>query len=231
VLILEGIGMTENSSFTHVNRHDNFRFGTVGVPGPGIEARIAPDGEILVRGPVLMKGYHKDPAATGEAIDAQGWLHTGDVGEIDVDGFLTVTDRKKDLIVTSGGKNIAPQRVEHALIASTYLSQAVVFGDRRKFLVALVALDAEAIRGWAARNGKRDMTGAALAADAEVQALVQAEVEAVNKTLAPYETVKRVRVLPREMSVEGGELTPTLKVRRKVVAQKYQGLIDEMYAE
>ncbi len=231
VLILEGIGMTENSSFSNVNRKDRYKFGTVGPPGRGIEVKLAEDGEVLVRGPNVMKGYYKDAAATAEAIDSDGWLHSGDVGEIDPDGFLTITDRKKDLIVTSGGKNIAPQRLERALRSSPFIGQAVVFGDRRKFITALVTLNPEHMRVWAALNGKDGMSLEALARDADVRAVVEAEVESANAQLASFETVKKVRILPADFTIEAGEMTPTLKIRRKVVAERYRPLVDEMYLE
>ena len=229
ILILEGIGMTENASFSNVNRPGRFRFGTVGPAGPGIETRIAEDGEILVRGPNVMRGYFKDPDATRLAIDGDGWLHTGDVGHLDADGFLTVVDRKKDLIITSGGKNVAPQRIERALASSSFIARAVAFGDRRKYITALVTLDADAMRSWAERAGRAEESLESLARDEEVLALIDAEVDAVNRTLAPHEVVKSVRILPGDFSVEAGELTPTLKVRRKVVVEKYRSLIDEMY--
>jgi len=231
ILILEGIGMTENSSFSNVNRRDHFKFGSVGQPGPGIEVRLAPDGEVLVRGPNVMKGYFKDPPATAEAIDRDGWLHTGDVGEIDAEGFLRITDRKKDLIVTSGGKNVAPQRLERALASSLFISQAAVFGDRRKFITALVTLDPEHLRSWAAERGKEPNSLEHLSRDPDLRAVVEAEVEAANAHLASYETVKKVRILPGEFTIEAGELTPTLKIRRKFLAQKYHQLIEEMYQE
>jgi long-chain acyl-CoA synthetase len=229
VLILEGIGMTENTSFSNVNRFHANKFGTVGPVGPGIEMKLAPDGEILFRGPNVMNGYFKDEAATAEAIDAEGWLHTGDVGTIDEDGFLTITDRKKDLIVTSGGKNVAPQKIERALRASPYIAQAVAVGDRRKFIAALVTLDPDRIGLWARERGIAHGDAEELARHPAVHELIGAEIERCNRELAPFESVKRFRILARDLSIEAGELTPTLKIRRRAVAERYAALIEEMY--
>lgn len=227
VLILEGIGMTENTSFSNVNRIADNKFGTVGPCGPGIEMRTADDGEVLYRGANVMAGYLKDAAATAETIRDGGWLHTGDIGEIDADGFLRITDRKKDLIVTAGGKNVAPQRIERTLRASKYLSQVVAYGDKRKFISALVTLEREHVEAWAAERGvSGDPTE-----DPRVQELVHAEIERGNERLASFETVKKFRILPRDLSIEEGELTPTLKVKRKVVYEKFAALLNEMYGE
>ncbi len=231
VTILEGIGMTENSSFSHVNRFDNNRFGTVGHVGPGIEHRIAEDGELLTRGPNTMKGYYKDEAATREAIDAEGWLHTGDVAQIDADGFVRITDRKKDLIITAGGKNVAPQRIERILRTSPYISHAVAHGDRRKFITALVTLDPENTRAWAVAHGLDGTSLERLAQEPQVRDLLEHEVEERNRELASFETVKRFHILPRDLSIEAGELTPTLKIRRRVVYERYRAEIDALYAE
>jgi long-chain acyl-CoA synthetase len=229
VLILEGIGMTENTSFSNVNRIDRNKFGTVGPVGPGIEMRIAPDGEVLFRGPNVMVGYYKDPAATAEAIDAGGWLKSGDIGEIDGDGFLKITDRKKDLIVTAGGKNVAPQRLERMLRASRYISHAVAHGDRQKYLTALVALELDNVRSWAAGQGLALASEEELVRHPRVNELIQAEIAACNHELASFETIKKFRILPRDLSVEAGELTPTLKIKRKAVYAKYAHLLAEMY--
>jgi long-chain acyl-CoA synthetase len=230
ILILEGIGMTENTSFSNVNRIDRNKFGTVGPAGPGIEVRIADDGEVLIRAPNVMRGYFKDPQGTAEAVDAEGWLHTGDVGEIDEDGFLEITDRKKDLIVTAGGKNIAPQKVERVLCASPYIGQALAIGDRRRFLTALITLEPNAIAAWARERGIAADTRA-LAADPRVQELIRAEIARLNRQLASFETVKRFIIAPDEFSIEGGELTPTLKIRRKAVTAKYADQIEGLYRE
>jgi long-chain acyl-CoA synthetase len=229
LLLLEGIGMTENTSFSNVNRHAHYKFGTVGPVGPGIEMRVAEDGEILYRGDNVMKGYFKDPRATAETIDEDGWLYTGDVGEIDEDGFLRVTDRKKDLIITAGGKNIAPQRIEQALGTSRFITQSMAYGDKRKYITALVALNAEAVESWAAEQGVSIERGEALAVEPRVLELVNAEVQRINKGLASFETVKKVRILPRELTIEDGELTPSMKIKRRVVAEKYAALLDDMY--
>ena len=229
VLILEGIGMTENSSFSNVNRFDDYKFGTVGPPGPLVEMKTAEDGEVLYRGDNVMQGYFKNPEATAEAIDSDGWLHTGDVGEIDEDNHLRITDRKKDLIVTAGGKNVAPQRIERILCGSRFVAQAMAYGDRRRYITALVTLDAEKIEAWAGRNGLGDLDAAALAAHPSVQQLIDAELERLNRDLASFETVKKVHIVPREFTLEAGELTPTQKLKRKVVAERYRRELDALY--
>jgi long-chain acyl-CoA synthetase len=229
--IIEGLGMTENTSLSNVNRLDHNKLGTVGPTVPGVEMKLAPDGEILFRGRNLMKGYYEDPAATAETIDDEGWLHTGDIGTIDEDGFLTITDRKKELIVTAAGKNIAPQRVEKALRASPYLSQIIVHGDRRKYVTALVVLEREALLSWASGQGLGALGFEELCRREEVRRLIETEIAECNRGLASFETVKKFRILPRELSIESGELTPTLKVKRRVVCQHYADLLDEMYRE
>ena len=231
VNILEGIGMTENTSFSHVNRLDNNRFGTVGQPGPGVEARIAEDGEVLIRGKNVMKGYLKDEEATAETIDKEGWLFTGDIGEIDDDGFLRITDRKKDLIVTAGGKNVAPQRIEQIMRTSPFIGQVVAIGDKRKFISALITLDPDAITQWAVEKGLGDKDAEALSTDPKVRELIEAEVIERNKQLASFESIKQFHILPRDFTIEGGELTPTMKVKRKVVTGRYQAEIDALYPE
>jgi long-chain acyl-CoA synthetase len=230
ILILEGLGMTENTSFTNVNRFDNNKFGTVGPVGPGIEMKISDDGEILFRGDNVMTGYFKNPEATKETIDEDGWLYTGDLGEIDDDGFLKITGRKKRLIITSGGKNIAPERIEQALCNSAFISQAMAYGDKRKYVVALVTLDSDAVAAWAA---ERKVAGEAadLAGHPEVRALIDGEVEKANEGLASFESVKYVRIVSAEFSIEAGELTPSLKIKAQVVAEKYRHLIEEMYED
>jgi long-chain acyl-CoA synthetase len=231
VNILEGIGMTENTSFSHVNRYDHNKFGTVGQPGPGIEARIAEDGEVLIRGANVMKGYFKNDEATAETIDEDGWLLTGDIGEIDDEGFLKITDRKKDLIVTAGGKNVAPQRIEQIMRTSQYIGQVVAIGDKRKFISALITLDPDAISQWAVAKGLETEDLGALADDPTVRELIEAEVAERNKQLASYESIKKFHILPRDFTIEDGELTPTLKVKRKVVTQRNQADIDAMYPD
>ena len=229
VRVLEGIGMTENTSFSNVNRLERNRFGTVGPPGPGIEIRIAEDGEILCRGENVMKGYFRSPEATAEAIEPDGWLHTGDVGEILDDGSLRVTDRKKDLIVTAGGKNVAPQRVEAALRRSPFISHAMAYGDRRKYITAIVTLDMNHLREWAEGRGLGTASPDELAGRPEVHDLIRREIDAANRGLAPYESIKRFAIHPREFTVEAGELTPTLKIKRRVVAEKYGKILADLY--
>jgi long-chain acyl-CoA synthetase len=230
VYILEGIGMTENTSFSNVNRYDNNKFGTVGPTGPGIEMKLADDGEVLFRGDNVVKGYYKNPDATAEAFGEDGWLHTGDMGEIDEDGFLRITDRKKDIIVTAGGKNVAPQRIERILRTSHYLAQAVAIGDKRQFISALVTLDPESVPTWAKEKGIAFESVEDLASNPEVIKLIEAEVEDKNRQLASFESVKKFRILPRDLSIESGELTPTLKIKRKVVLDKFGELVEGMYA-
>ncbi len=228
ILILEGYGLTESASGCSVNRPQNFRFGTVGPPLPGVEVRIADDGEILIRGANVFGGYYREEEATSAAIDGDGWLHTGDVGTLE-DGFLRITDRKKDIIVTAGGKNIAPQNIENALKTSKYVSQALVVGDRRPYVVVLVTLDEQEIRAWAAERGI-DGTMEELAGHDEVQALVQALVDEVNRSRTRFEQVKKFAILPREFSAEHEELTPTLKTKRRNIERNFAGEIDRLYS-
>ncbi|HET8606264.1 MAG TPA: long-chain fatty acid--CoA ligase [Gaiellaceae bacterium] len=229
ILIVEGYGLSECTTAATVNHRDAFRFGTVGQALPGVELRIAADGEILVRSNTVFAGYYKDPEATREVLDEDGWLHTGDVGELDADGFLTITDRKKDILVTAGGKNVAPQNLENDLKTSPYVSQAIVVGDRRPYVAALVTLDADEIGRWAGSQGlARDV--ASLAGDARVRALVQEVVDEVNRPRSRYEQIKRFAILPRDFGAEEGELTPTLKLRRRVVQQHFAAEIEALYA-
>ena len=231
VLILEGLGMTENTSFTNVNRVDDYRFGTVGRPGSGIEMKLAEDGEILFNGRNVMKGYYNNPEATAEALRADGWLRTGDVGEIDPDGHLRVTDRKKDLIITSGGKNVAPQRVERVLRESPYVAQAVCFGDKRKYLTALITLDPANIAAWAHKHGIAETDPEALSRHPELRRMIEAEIADLNRKLASFEQIKKFEVLPRDLTIEAGELTASLKIKRKAVSQKYGQLVENLYGE
>jgi long-chain acyl-CoA synthetase len=231
VLILEGIGMTENTSFTNVNRYDHNKFGTVGPIGPGIEMKLASDGEILYRGPNVMKGYFKDAEATAETIDKDGWLYTGDVGEIDADGFLKITDRKKELIITAGGKNIAPQRIERILRTSPYISQVMAYGDRKKYVTALVTLNREQIEPWAKQHGIIYERFEELARHPKVKELIDAEVEKKNTELASFESVKKVVILCQDFTIADGDLTPTLKLKRKVITGKYRQMLEALYEE
>jgi len=230
ILILEGYGLTETTPVLTVNRPDGYRFGTVGRPLDCCEVRIAHDGEILGRGANVARGYYRRPEETAESWDATGWFHTGDIGEFDADGFLRITDRKKDLIKTSGGKYVAPQKIENLLKLQPHISQAVVIGDQRKYCVALLTLDADAMAAWARETGGSATTPAALATDPAVRALVEREVAAVNAQLASFESVKRFDILPGELTVEDGALTPSLKVKRKVVAERFEREIAALYA-
>jgi len=229
VRIYEGYGLTETSPVLTVNRRGRTRLGTVGPPIDGVEIRIADDGEILARGPNIMKGYFGKPEATAEVIDAQGWFHTGDIGHIDEDGFVVITDRKKELIVNAYGKNIAPAPIENSLKSSRWIAQAVVVGDRRQFLSALLVPDFETVRPWAAAQG---ITGSneELIAHPKVRAAIAADVAKVNEHLARYEQVRNWELMPGEFTLEGGELTPTLKVKRRVINAKYKAVLDRLYA-
>ncbi len=231
ILVLEGIGMTENTSFTNLNRFDNNKFGTVGTLGPEIEQKIAPDGEVLFRGKNVMLGYYKDPEETAETIDKDGWLYTGDIGEIDEDGFLRITDRKKAIIVTSGGKNVAPQRIEKIMRTSRYIDQAVAHGDRKKYLTGVVALDQEQIEEWATKHGIQFSDQEELNRHPKVKELIDNEVQEKNKSLASYETLKKVIIAPKEFSVESGEMTASMKVKRKVVTENYRVQLDALYED
>jgi long-chain acyl-CoA synthetase len=226
--ILEGYGLTETSAGTFVNRPGRNRIGTVGPPMPGTEVRIAEDGEILVKGPGVMKEYYRNPAATAEVLK-DGWLYTGDIGIVDDAGNLKITDRKKDIIVTAGGKNVAPQNLENELKTDPLVSQVMVHGDKRKFLSALVTLNEENARKWAAENGVP--AGAPLHDDPRVRARIQRAIDALNAKQPSYSTLKRFAIVPKDFTQESGELTPTLKVKRKVVTQRYQALLDSFYVE
>lgn len=230
IVILEGYGLTETTPALTVNRPEAFKFGTVGQPLSCCEVRIASDGEIIARGANVALGYHRRPEATAEAWDADGWFHTGDIGEFDAENFLRITDRKKDLIKTSGGKYVAPQKIENLLKMQPHISQAVVIGDKRKFCVALVTLDHDETAAWAKSQGLAVDGAEALAAHPAVRELIEKEVAEANRHLASYESVKYFRILPRDLSTESGELTPSLKVKRKVLAERYAREIEEMYA-
>jgi len=228
--ILEGYGVTETTPVVSANTFENFRFGTVGKPIPGVDVRIAEDGEILVRGDNVMQGYYKKPEATNEAIK-DGWYYTGDIGHIDADGFVVITDRKKDLIVTAGGKNVAPQPIENKLKQSPFIGEAVLFGDRRRFISVLIVPAFEKLEAWASGEGISFHDRAELVAAARVRDLYAQELAAVNADLANYEQPKKFVLVARELTVEDGDLTPSLKVKRRVVEQKYKGQIDALYAE
>ena len=229
--ILEGYGLTETSPVIAVNTFEHQKLGTVGPPIPGVEVRIAPDGEIVARGPGIMRGYYRKPEATAEALDADGWFHTGDIGVIDAEGYLRITDRKKDLIVTAAGKNIAPQPIENLARTSRYVSNAVMLGDRRPFPIMLVVPNADVLRDWGARHGVVEETVEALLGRAEVRGAIEREVRKTLRDLAQFEMPKKFLLVPRDFSVEAGELTPTLKVRRRIVEDRHRAAIEALYRE
>jgi len=230
IVIQEVYGQTECVGVCTFNPSGQPRFGTVGVPLNGVDVKIAEDGEILVRGPNVFLGYFKQEEATAETV-VDGWLHTGDVGEQDSEGYIRITDRKKDIIVTAGGKNVSPQNIENRLKTYPGISQVVVVGDKRKFLSCLITLDSEGLTDLWDRQGKKLPSGEALSRDRDVRKLLQSYVEDVNKELASYETLKKFEVLPEDFTVDGGELTPSLKVKRRVIQQRYESLIDGFYSE
>jgi long-chain acyl-CoA synthetase len=228
VLVLEGWGMTETSTAATISRPEAFKFGTIGKPFEGCEVKVAEDGEILVRGPNVFRGYYKNDEATKETL-VDGWLHTGDIGEIDEDGYIKITGRKKDIIITAGGKNITPANLEGEIKQSQWVSQCVVIGDRRPYLVALVTLDAEEVQKLAAEDGvAKDPS--AWPTDERLRKLIQDHVDEVNERYARVEQVKKFEILPQDFSQEGGELTPTMKVKRAVVAKKYEPQIEKLYS-
>jgi long-chain acyl-CoA synthetase len=228
ILILEGYGLTESATVSHANRPERLKFGTVGMPLPGVECRIGADGEILLRGPNILKGYYRDPESTRAVLDEAGWFGTGDIGEIDRDGFLRITDRKKDIIVTSGGKNIAPQMVENHLQTDPLIAQAIVLGDKEAHLVALVTLDRGQVLDWARREGLELESAEEIAAHPRVTALVKERIRQKNKQLSAFEAVRNFRIVPHNFTIERAELTPTLKLRRQVIKERYKDLIEEM---
>lgn len=229
VLLLEAWGMTETSGGFTLNTVTNYRFGSVGHPFPGHQLRIAEDGEILVKGPCVFRGYHANPEATAEAVDGEGWLHTGDVGEVDSDGYVYIRDRKKDLIITASGKNIAPQSVENTLKAAPCVSQVAVYGDRKPYLVALVTLDPVAVKVWAGEHGIASDDITAVYRDPRFREYLGAGLQRANRQLASYETVKYYEVLPDDFTVENDMLTPTLKIRRRQIYTRYHDLFERLY--
>jgi long-chain acyl-CoA synthetase len=229
VPVREGYGQTENTAMATYTPADDVRIGRVGRALPGVELRIGDEGEILTRSAGVFPGYWNDPEATAATVDGDGWLHTGDMGELDQDGFLAITDRKKDIIITAGGKNVSPSEIENKLKVSPFVREAVVIGDRRKFLTALIGIDGEVVGDWATRRGIPYTTYADLSARPEVRELVSEAVDAANSELARVEGVKRFELLPVELDHEDGQLTATQKVKRAAIAEQFQDQIEEMY--
>jgi long-chain acyl-CoA synthetase len=231
VEIFEGYGLTETSPVIALNVVKKRRIGTVGPLIPGVEVKIAEDGEIVTRGPHVMKGYWNNPEATAQAIDGEGWFHTGDIGHIDKDGFLHITDRKKDIIINAYGKNIAPQPLEALLKSSPYIGTPVLIGDRRKYLTALIVPNFEKLERDAAAQGMTFQSPAQMVADDRVRRIIQDEIDRFNQNLDRQEKIRRFALLPRDFSIDEDEITPSLKVKRKMIDKKYKNLIDEMYVD
>jgi long-chain acyl-CoA synthetase len=230
--LVEGYGLTETSPVLTVNPLDAPRFGTVGKAIPDVDIRIADDGEILARGPNIMKGYYKKPDATRAVLDPDGWFHTGDVGSLDSDGYLRITDRKKDLIVTSGGKKVAPQPIETRLKSHPLVGEAVLIGERRRYPALLLVPDFQALERRLNELGRpEEADREKLVARADVVALYQELVDGINRELAQFERIKKIAVLPREFSITSGELTPSMKVRRRAVEESWKEVIEAMYCE
>lgn len=227
--VIEGYGLTETSPVLTVNRLEAYKFGSVGQVIPGVTLKIAEDGEILARGPNIMQGYWNNPDATAEVIDKEGWFHTGDIGVIDSDGYVYITDRKKHLFVSSGGKNIAPQPIENLFLSSKYIEQFVLIGDRRMFLTALIVPDFDSLKEYADTHKLPYQGNTDLVKLKEVNALIEQDIQQMQKDLASFERVRKFALLEKPFTIEDGELTPTLKVKRKVVEERYAGLIDGMY--
>jgi len=229
--VLEGYGLTETSPVITLNGPGKVRLGSVGIAIPETEFKIAEDNEILVRGPQVMKGYYKNELATREVLGEDGFLHTGDIGYFDADGFLFITDRKKNILITAGGKNVAPQPIEDAIKLSPYITEAVLFGDRRSYVVALVTLDQSMVRKWADSQNLSIESYPEIIKRPELYAMIEAEIEKQTRHLSRFEKVKKFRIVPTDFTIESGELTPSLKVKKKIIAEKYAELIDEMYLE
>jgi long-chain acyl-CoA synthetase len=231
IVILEGYGMTENSAGATVNHPDDNRIGTVGRAFPGAEVKIGEGDEVLLRGPHVMEGYHNQPEESSRALDADGWLHTGDKGSLDADGFLTITGRIKELFKTSGGKYIAPPAIESKFKAiCPYASQFMAFGNEKNYVVALVTLDPDAMAGWAAENGMEGSSYTELVRSDAVKSMVAGYVDELNTKLNRWETIKKWELLDHDLTVESGELTPSMKVKRNVVEENHKAVIDSMYA-
>ncbi len=231
VPVLEGYGLTETSAGSTVNRAEDFRVGTVGIPLPGTEVRIAEDGEILLRGPGIMRGYHEMPEQTAEVLEPDGWFHTGDIGELGAGGYLRITDRKKDMFKTSGGKYVAPSEVEGKFKAiCPFVSNILVIGNGRNYCTALIGLDETVIMPWAAEHGMAGKSYAEVVADPSTVELIDGFVKRLNGELQRWQTIKKFTLLPRDLDIEHGELTPSLKIKRPVVEQTYADRVSEMYA-
>ena len=228
VPLIEAWGMTETSTGGTSNMPEANKIGTVGRPVDGIEVKLGEDGELLLKGPNVFQGYYKNPEATAETI-TDGWLHTGDIATIDEDGYVSIVGRKKEIIITAGGKNITPVNIEQEVKRHPLVSQCVVIGDRRPYLIALITLDQEALTRFAAEEGMLDEPGAMLNSPLVREAIEQ-HIQEINKNFAPVEQIKRFHILPQDLSQEGGELTPTLKIKRPVIATKYEKEIDDLYA-
>ncbi len=231
MVILEGYGQTEVSCFCTLNRPDAYRFGSVGQALPGVELKIAEDGEVMVKGDIVFKGYLNQPELTERTLTRDGWIYTGDIGRIDADGFLWITGRKKDIIITSGGKNVTPSNIENMIMNHPLIEYAMVHGDRRKYLTALISLSPENLLAWAESNGYPGLGYEQVAALDAVKEEVQKAVNEANAHLANFETIKKFVVLPNPLSIETGELTPTMKVRRNIVEEKYRNMLDDLYKE
>jgi long-chain acyl-CoA synthetase len=228
--LLEGYGLSESTAPATLNRPDSLKVGTVGPPLPGVEMRVAADGELLLRGGNIAAGYYKDPDKTTETFDQDGWLHTGDVAQVDDEGRVRIIDRKKELIITAGGENVSPSNLENLLKAHPLIAQACVVGDRKPYPAALVVLDAEVAPGWAAKHGVPFERLDQFAADERVRAEIERAVAGVNQHVARAEQIKRFTILPTEWTIESEELTPTLKVKRRVIHEKYASQIESLYA-
>jgi len=231
VVVLEGYGLTETSAASSLNRPQAYRFGSVGWTLPDTDVKIADDGEVLLKGPGVMSGYHDLPDATAEAIDADGWFHTGDIGELDAEGFLRITDRKKDMFKTSQGKYVAPSAISAAFKGMCpFASEIIVYGEGKPYCVALVSLDAESIKEWADRNGMEGKSFHEVARDEKTREMIGGYVDTLNKHLNRWEQVKRFSIIDRELTVESGDLTPSLKLKRKSVVENFHDNIDKLYA-
>ena len=231
MVILEGYGQTEVSCFCTLNTPDAFRFGSVGKALPGVQLKIAADGEVMVKGDIVFKGYLNQPELTQKTLTGDGWIYTGDLGRIDPDGFLWITGRKKEIIITSGGKNITPSNIENMLMNHPLIEYAMVHGDKRKYLTALIALSPDNLPQWAESNGYLGLNYEQITQLDAVKQEIQKAVNDANKHLANFETIKKFVILPKPFEIETGELTPTMKVRRKIVEEKYMNLLDELYRE